>query len=204
VALTARASASTEDDAALAAAAGTGDSGAFTTLYHRYAERVFARITHLIGPRPEREDVLQQVFLELHRSLPRFRGESSLSTFLYRITVNVAYDQLRRRGRRPVEQDDQGFDVLLDADLSPEERVRKREELRLAFTLLEQLSPAKRIAFVLVAVEGLSLADAARMIDASPDAVKQRVLQARRELVELVARAERPTGKPRSAAQGAR
>jgi RNA polymerase sigma-70 factor (ECF subfamily) len=191
VTLTASASASPEDDVALAIAASQGDSAAFATLYHRYAERVFARVTHLIGPRPEREDLLQQVFLELHRALPRFRGEAALSTFLYRITVNVAYDHLRRRGRRPVEHDAQGFDLLLDADLSPEERVRRREELRMAFELLERLSPAKRIAFVLVAVEGLQLAEAARIIEISPDAVKQRVLQARRELVEMVERAER-------------
>src|SRR5258705_530391 len=67
-----------------------GDRTAYTALYQRYADRVFARLTRLIGPGPDREDLLQQVFLELHRSLPGFRGDASLSTFLYRITVNVA------------------------------------------------------------------------------------------------------------------
>jgi RNA polymerase sigma-70 factor (ECF subfamily) len=162
------------------------DPAAFSALYHRYAARVFARITHLVGPVAEREDLLQQVFLGLHRALPRFRGESSLSTFLYRITVNVAYDHLRSRQRHPVEHGMDDLDSLTDLDLSPEERTDKREELRQALDLLDRLTPAKRIAFSLVAIEGLSLADAARALGISVDATKQRVLQARRDLVQLI------------------
>jgi RNA polymerase sigma-70 factor, ECF subfamily len=177
-------------DAELAAAAGA-DADAFAALYHRYADRVFARLTHLVGPVPEREDLLQQVFLGLHRALPGFRGESSLSTFLYRITVNVAYDHLRSRKRRPIEHSADDLDALMGFDLSPEERADKREELGQALALLEQLSPAKRIAFALVAIEGLSLGDAARLLSISPDAAKQRVLQARRDLVEMADRAAR-------------
>lgn len=178
-------------DEQLASAAAAGDTGAFAELYARYADRVFARITHLIGPGADREDVLQQVFLELHRALPRFRGESALSTFLYRITVNVAYDHLRHRARRSGEHDPAALDVLIDGDPTPEERARRRQQLAQIFTLLERIKPNKRIAFALVAVEGLSLGEAGELMGASPDAVKQRVLQARRELLALMAAAER-------------
>jgi RNA polymerase sigma-70 factor (ECF subfamily) len=173
-------------DTELAISAATGDTSAFDELYARYADRVFARITHLIGPGPDREDVLQQVFLGLHRALPRFRAEASISTFLYRITVNIAYDHLRHRARRSGVHDPTALDTLIDGDPSPEDRARRREELTQIFGLLERIKPAKRIAFVLVAVEGLSLAEAAELIGANPEAVKQRVLHARRELVALL------------------
>jgi RNA polymerase sigma-70 factor (ECF subfamily) len=178
-------------DPDLAVAAATGDDGAFAELYARYADRVFARVTHLVGPSQDREDVFQQVFLELHRALPRFRGDSSLSTFLYRITINVAYDHLRRRGRRSGDHDPAALDALITGDPTPEERARRREELRLIFELLEQIKPKKRLAFVLVAVEGLSLGEAAEQLGAHADAVKQRVLHARRELIALMKHGER-------------
>jgi RNA polymerase sigma-70 factor (ECF subfamily) len=180
-----------DTDLAVAEAAAAGDAAAFAELYARYADRVFARITHLIGPGSDREDVVQQVFLELHRALPRFRGDSTVSTFLYRITINVAYDHLRRRARRSADHDPAALDALIDGDLTPEDRTRRREQLVQIFALLERLKPKKRIAFVLVAVEGLSLGEAAELIDATPDAVKQRVLHARRELLALMTAAER-------------
>jgi len=178
-------------DTELAVAAATGDAAAFAELYGRYADRVFARLTHLIGPSHDREDVFQQVFLELHRALPRFRGDSSLSTFLYRITINVAYDHLRRRGRRAGDHDPNALEALITGDPTPEDRARRREELHLIFSLLEHIKPKKRMAFVLVAVEGLSLGEAAELLGAQTDAVKQRVLHARRELVALMSRGER-------------
>jgi RNA polymerase sigma factor (sigma-70 family) len=98
----------------------------------------------------------------------------------------VAYDHLRSRQRHPVEHGMDDLDSLTDLDLSPEERTDKREELRQALDLLDRLTPAKRIAFSLVAIEGLSLADAARALGISVDATKQRVLQARRDLVQLI------------------
>jgi RNA polymerase sigma-70 factor (ECF subfamily) len=173
-------------DADVAVAAAGGDAGAFAELYARYADRVFARVTHLVGPGPDREDVLQQVFLELHRALPRFRFDASVSTFLYRITVNVSYDHLRRRTRRAGDHDPAALDALIDHAPTPEDRARRREELGQIFALLDRIKPKKRIAFVLVAVEGLSLGEAAELVGAHPDAVKQRVLTARRELLALM------------------
>jgi RNA polymerase sigma-70 factor (ECF subfamily) len=167
------------------------DPGAFTILYQRYADRVYARVTHLLGPVAEREDLMQQIFVGLHRALPTFRGDASLSTFLYRITLNVAFDHMRSRRRRPVEYSSDALDRLLDHEPSPEARTSGREELREALTLVAQLTPARRIAFALVAIEGLDLAQAAELLDISVDATKQRVLQARRDLLDMLAKARR-------------
>ena len=130
------------------------------------------------------------MFLGLFRALPSFRGEAALSTFIYRITIHVACDHLRRRRRR-VDYEEAALDELIDGSPSPEVRARQRAELRQVLLMLERVTPAKRVAFVLVAVEGLSLDEAAALVEARPDAVKQRVLHARRELVSMMDRAER-------------
>jgi RNA polymerase sigma-70 factor (ECF subfamily) len=182
------------DDAALVERFLAGDRAAYATLYHRHAERVFARLTRLVGPGPDREDLLQQVFLALYRALPGFRGDAALTTYLHRITVNVACDHLRRRGRRAVAYEPAALDELIDGSPTPEARARLRAELQQLLVLLERIKPAKRIAFVLVAVEGLSLAEVAALVEARPEAVKQRVLHARRELLAMLARADRRAG----------
>lgn len=186
------------DDDALVDAARAGDHAAYTALYQRYAQRVFARLTQFVGPIGEREDLLQQVFLELYRALPAFRAEASIGTFIYRITVNVTFDYLRRRRRRPHDFSDAALDELVDAEPSPEERTRRRDEIGQVLRLLERVKPAKRIAFSLVAVAGLSLDEAAVLVDAGVDVVKQRVLHARRELIAMLERAERAERAERS------
>jgi RNA polymerase sigma-70 factor (ECF subfamily) len=172
------------DDAAMIAAAREGDGAAFTRLFRRHADAVRTRITRLVGPVAERDDLVQKVFIAFHRALPAYRGDGRLSTFLHRIAVNAAYDHLRRRHHRSDSED------LLDAEalaehLSPalEDQVAARADLARMLALLEHLSPKKRIAFILVAVEGCSLAEAAALIGAAEHTVKQRVLHARRDLL---------------------
>lgn len=179
------------DDEALAAAASSGDQAAYTELYQLYAGRVYARLTQLVGPSSDREDLLQQVFFELYRALPRFRAESSISTFIHGIAVHVALDHLRRRRRRPQDFTGVELDEMIDAGATPEDRATRRDELGHILALLERIKPRKRIAFALVAIAGLSLDEAATLLDVSVDVVKQRVLRARRELLAMLARAER-------------
>lgn len=179
------------DDAALVAAARAGDHAAYTALYTRYAGRVYARLTQLVGPTGDREDLLQHVFLELYRALPRFRAESSIGTFIHGIAVHVAIDHLRRRRRRPHDFTEVELDEMIDGSPTPEERARRRDELSRVLELLERIKPAKRVAFSLVAIGGLSLEEAASITDSSVDVIKQRVLRARRELLAMLARIER-------------
>jgi len=89
--------------------------------------------------------------------------------------------------RERVEADQ--LEALIAPGASPEQRTRQREDLRRLFALLEDLSPKRRTAFVLVAVECLPLDEAAALLDANPAAVKQRVLEARRELAIALDRA---------------
>jgi len=182
-------------DEALIAAAQRGDTAAFTRLFRRHVDRVRTHLTRLIGPVSERDDLIQQIFLALHRALPTYRGDGALSTFLHRITVNAAYDHLRVRRRRRDEIDTDAVDPLVAPGLHPQARAEARADLIRLFELLGQLSAKKRIAFVLVAVEGMSLAEAAALVGANQDAVKQRVLHARREITALLEQDARREGR---------
>lgn len=179
-------------DAELITAAQQGDSRAFDTLYRRFAQQVFARLTRLLGPSPEREDLMQQVFFELHRALPNYRGEAPFGAFVHGITVRVGYDHLRHRGRkkRAAAREEQFAEPIAPGS-TPEVEARERQELRLAFERLDALKPKKRIAFVLHVVEGLSLEEMARMLRTDARTLGQRVAYARRELLEMYQRDER-------------
>jgi RNA polymerase sigma-70 factor (ECF subfamily) len=173
------------EDAALVAGAAAGDRQMFTALYRRHLDGVFARLIRLIGPAPERDDLAQQIFLDVYRALPRFRGDAAFTTFLHRIVLNVACEFLarqRRRGTLPLAPEH--LDELVAPEASPETRARQRQELARALCRLDTLSPKRRAAFVLVAVEGLSLDQAAALLGVSSEATKQRVLEARRQLTE--------------------
>jgi RNA polymerase sigma-70 factor (ECF subfamily) len=178
-------------DANLVDAAAGGDRRAFAELYRRHLDSVYARLTRVIGPAPERDDLVQQIFLDVYRALRRFRGDAAFSTFLHRIVLNVACEHLerQRRGRgrsEPLEA--RQIEALIAPGASPEQRARQREELARLLALLERLSPKRRAAFVLVAIECLPLEEAAVLLDANPAAIKQRVLEARRELARALDR----------------
>lgn len=155
----------------------------FREIYRQNADRVYGQLTRLVGAIPERDDLRQQVFLRLYRALPRFRGEAAFGTFLYRIVANVAYDH-RRQARRVSTP---YLDELPDPGPSPEAQARRRQDLRRVFELLGRVKRKKRVAFVLVTVEGLSYQDAAARLGVNVPAAKQRVLAARRELAALLA-----------------
>jgi RNA polymerase sigma-70 factor (ECF subfamily) len=167
-----------------------GDPDAFNRIYRAHAAAVYRRLTRVLGPVPEREDLTQDVFLALYRALPQFRGEAKLTTLVHRIALNKAFEFLRRQSRRrAVPIDD--LDDLLGPSVSPEERVRARESLATVFACLARIKPKKRIALLLRVVDGLSFDEIGELVDATPEAVAKRVQHGQRELDELMARADR-------------
>ncbi len=162
-----------------------GDRRAFDDLYRAHVASVHRLLTRLIGPVPERDDLLQQVFLEAFRSLPGFRGDAAFATWLHRIVVNVAYRHLRRhRGVRWEEVPDE----LVSPTASPELVAYRQQELQRALGYLSALKPKKRIAYVLRVVEGLSLDEIGVLVGANAPAVGQRVKHAQRELAAMIER----------------
>jgi RNA polymerase sigma-70 factor, ECF subfamily len=179
-------------DDALIARHLAGDSDAFAAIYRNHVVAVHRRLTRILGPIPEREDLVQDVFLAVHRALPRFRGDAQLTTLVHRIAINRAYEHLRRQSRRPAHLvDGWFFDDVACLHSSPELQSAAREDLARVWTCLTRIKPKKRIALLLRVVDGLSFEDIARLVDATPEAVAKRVQHGQRELDALLARAER-------------
>src|SRR5262249_34765599 len=151
----------------------------------REMPRVEGLLRRLLGPRADLEDLVQNVFLEMCRALPNFRGESSVSTFVGGITVRVARRAMRPtawyrfRGPMP-EEPPVGPD-------RPEDNVIAGEQLRRLDAALSRISTDKRIAFVLWAVDGKDVDTIAEMVGASVAATRSRIHYAQKELKELAA-----------------
>lgn len=164
---------------------------AFMKLYKQNSGRVLAWLTRALGPGADREDVMQQVFLQLYRALPAFRGDSSPDTFLFRIMSNVAMDHLRKHRRRVPVLDEAGLEEVVEGKPTPEDCYRRKQLLERLLTLLPVLEREERQAFALMVIEGLPAAVAAARMGSSVQQVRQRAARARRELRALLRRQER-------------
>ncbi|MEQ8458537.1 MAG: RNA polymerase sigma factor [Sandaracinaceae bacterium] len=166
--------------------AAAGDRAAQQELLLAFIDRIRGRVHRLVGASSENDDLVQQACVELLRSLRRFRGDASLRLWVDRITANVVYKHLRttkRRRKRVTLTADVDREQLLDA----ERRLEWREASERARELLERLKPDRRIVFLLVAVEGHTLAETAAILDLSLPAAKSRYLRARRDVDMLIA-----------------
>jgi len=173
-------------EADLVARAASGDSRAFEALYQRHVRQVYAQLFRITGPGRHLEDLLQQTFLEVHRSLPSFRGDSRFSTWLVRIAINVAAQYLRTRTRKPPPE--LGLDEALVADHPVE---LDTVALAHAWRILGELPDELRVVLVLREVQEMTLEEIAEVTSAPVSTVASRIARAR----GLVARALK-RGKP--------
>jgi RNA polymerase sigma-70 factor (ECF subfamily) len=163
--------------------AGVGEAGEMERIARREMPRVEGLLRRMLGPRADLDDLVQNVFLEMCRALPNFRGESSISTFVGGITVRVARRAMRpsawARFRGPMpEAPPVGPD-------RPHDNVVAGEQLRRLDIALSKISPDKRVAFVLWAVDGKDVETIATMVGASVPATRSRIHYAQKELKVL-------------------
>lgn len=164
-----------------------GEAEAFEELVRRTQRQVFTLAYRLTGDRGEAEDVAQEAYLRVFRSLGGYRRDARFETWLYRIVTNTAMTQLRRRGRFGLIVEEVGeLPVLHQTGRSPEEVV-DREELKEA---LEELPPGLRVTVVLKEVYGLSCREIGEEIGLTEGAVKVRLHRARKRLKETIHGAE--------------
>lgn len=170
----------------LLARARSGDPAALDHLVRRHLGQVERMLHRLLGPRRDMDDLVQNVFLELARSIHGFRGDSAFSTFLGGITVRVA-----RRAMRPSAWQRRGTPLLeepLVDDHRPDRATVSAERLRRAQALLTALPEAQRTAFVLWALEGYDPATIAEMTQSTVAATRSRIFYAQRRLEEGAAK----------------
>jgi len=163
-----------EPDPRTVSAARRGDLGAFEEIVRRYQADVWRLCFHLVRDETLADDVTQDAFVRLFRFLPRYRGDSKFTTWLFSVVRNCALDELRRAERRRRTKDR----VIAEpqrasADIGTALEVREA---------LGNLAPLFREAVVLIDMFGLSYREAAAICDAPVGTVKSRVHQARRML----------------------
>jgi RNA polymerase sigma-70 factor, ECF subfamily len=173
-----------DPDRALVLRAQEGDRDALGELFLRHAPAVRRLLAATLGPTSELDDLVQDVFVHVHRSLPSFRGDSLFTTWLHQVTVYAAYNHLRRPRNRWTCSEAEVLDALPDTSgASPHDNLVGQETLRRLYAALDRIKPKKRIAFLLFAVEGFSTQEVSELVGAPLPTVKSRIWFARRELI---------------------
>jgi RNA polymerase sigma-70 factor (ECF subfamily) len=159
-----------------------GDSRAFEELVIHYQHRVFGVALRMLGNAAEAEEVAQEAFLRAYRAIADFRGDSTLSTWLYAITSRLALNRLGAGERRVSRQGDEALALVADGRSSPAEAA-EQSELQLALhRAIAELPDERRAAIVLRDIEGLSYEDIARALDLPVGTVRSRIHRARMDL----------------------
>ncbi len=176
-----------------------GDPRAFDELVRRYRKRIFALALHLSGCESDADDITQDVFLRAYYTLDRFEGRSEFFTWVYRLAVNRALDARRARARRSessIEQDDPRLEraVQVDAHGDPRRAAELRQTYTRLLAALDALPAEMRTTVVLVALQGLSNAEAAVVQKCSRGTIAWRMHEARTRLHAAM----EPTRVPRS------
>jgi RNA polymerase sigma-70 factor (ECF subfamily) len=172
---------------ALVKRAGQGDMTAFRKLYDLHVRRVTCQVGRLLGPSGDIEDVVQEVFVQVYRSLGNFREESAFSTWLYRVAWNVAVSHLRRKAPPTV---DLPALIQFTCERDQWDALQAREQLRTLYAALDELPADYREAFIMFEIDGCSLQEIAEMTGDTLNTVASRVRRSRERLRALLDRVE--------------
>jgi RNA polymerase sigma-70 factor, ECF subfamily len=170
----------------------TGEPAATRELFRRHRNRVHACLFRVLGGNHDMDDLLQESFLQVFQSLRGWRAEASLATWIDRVAVRCAYRYLSQRGRRVTTEpldDDAAAAPAAHADGPGARRQLARDGVLRLYAVLDELSPAARLAFTLHELDGRSLAETAALVGSSVTATKLRVWRARKR-IELAAAAD--------------
>lgn len=167
-----------------------GDNAAFNEIVLAYRKRILGTITRVIARPEDVEDVAQEVFLRLYFSLDQLRTPEVFEPWLYRLTVNAAYDYLRKQRRRPEyrmsdlsEQQVMMADAVAGGKVEHDEQYQKRIRESVD-ALLGAVSEQDRILLMMKEVEGLSLKELEKIYQVNENALKVRLFRARQRVLK--------------------
>jgi RNA polymerase sigma-70 factor (ECF subfamily) len=172
------------DDVELVALCQAGDVDAFEALYRQHSARIYSLACRMAGSPQEGEDLLQEIFLQVHKKLGSFRGDAALGTWLYRLAMNHCLDFVRSRQARMKLVTDPLHGNGAAERAAPRETPVARLDLERA---VQRLPDGYRAAFVLHDVEGLDHKQIAKMLGISEGTSRSQVFKARMKLRQLLA-----------------
>ncbi|WP_432153376.1 RNA polymerase sigma factor SigM [Streptomyces tricolor] len=192
-------------DADLLARHVDGDPEAFGEIVRRHRDRLWAVALRTLGDREEAADAVQDALVSAYRAAHTFRGQSAVTTWLHRITVNACLDRARKAASRktaPVD-DTERLEQLLEPHESASAPAERNDVHRQLLEALGTLPPEQRAALVLVDMQGYPVAEAARILDVPTGTVKSRCARGRARLLPLLTHL-RPegAGNPRAGGTG--
>jgi RNA polymerase sigma-70 factor (ECF subfamily) len=162
-------------------------------VYRAHVQQVTRWVARLIGPGGDVEELVQEVFLRVHRLLPDFRGEAQLSTWIYAITQNVVRSRRRRDRFRALFRFGGDFDSLQVASgrPTPVEELERRQAAELIYAALEGLSEKQRTVFILFEIDGRSGQEIADLTGTRLETVWVQLSRARDQLAKRLDKVER-------------
>jgi RNA polymerase sigma-70 factor (ECF subfamily) len=159
-----------------------GERDAQREFFHAHRHRVHHVLYRMLGTNREIDDLIQEAFVEILRSLPGFRGDSRLATWIDRICVRVAQGHFVERARWRAHVPLLELVALDDPASGPDRRAEAREAARRLYAILDGVEPSHRIAFALHVIDGRPLRDIAHVMGASVVATKLRVWRTRQRV----------------------
>jgi len=165
-----------------------GDTEAFGEIVRRHRDRLWAVALRTLGDREEAADAVQDALVSAYRAAHTFRGQSAVTTWLHRITVNACLDRARKAASRktsPVD-DTERLEQLLEPHESASAPAERNDLHRQLLEALGTLPPDQRAALVLVDMQGYPVAEAARLLDVPTGTVKSRCARGRARLLPLL------------------
>jgi len=159
-----------------------GDLDSFNQLVLRWERPIYALAYRVIGREEDARDVAQETFLRAFRALSGFKGQAKFSSWLYRITLNLCRDWIRKERRTPVSQAPEGIDIIeLAGEATPnetiEQRVGRGQLSRAVSRAMASLPEEQRTAIILKEYHGLTFQEIADMLDCPLSTVKTRLYQ---------------------------
>ena len=168
-----------------------GDADAFEELMAGQESRMYAIALRMMGNREDAQDCAQEAMVRIYRAMSAFKGQSSLATWIYRITMNTCLDELRRKKNRPSTSLDnlldQGWSPS-DGDNSPERRAIQSETRKTLAGAIRDLPEDMRSSIVLRDVQGYSYDEIAQMLDVNVGTIKSRISRGREKLREKLSK----------------
>jgi RNA polymerase sigma-70 factor, ECF subfamily len=173
----------TRTDEELVARATAGDLDSFNQLVTRWERPIYALAYRTLGREEDARDVVQEAFLRAYRGLRGFKGQAKFSSWLYRITLNLCRDWIRRERRAPIAQVPEGTDPidLADRQAAPtesvEDLVSRREMSKAVSQAMAELPEEQRTAILMKEYHGLTFQEIADVLDCPLSTVKTRLYQ---------------------------
>jgi RNA polymerase sigma factor (sigma-70 family) len=168
-----------------------GNEACFNELVRRHQEKIYWVARRFVNDHDQADDIAQEVFIKVYSALKQFRGESSVYTWLYRITVNIALNSLRKQRVRDFIRIDEFFEKADDENEQPDVLLEKDEQQKLIEDAIAKLPEKQKAVFILRYHEELSYEEISYILKTSIGGLKANYFHAAKKIGEYINRADR-------------